>query len=454
MIRFPRGIRSRLTILAAVVTALPLLLGVLVVANLLQRSLTANLQRETQHTAAAAAAAVTRSGPAGLAGVISSVSPGTTVHVFAPDGSVVAEYPRQSRWTGDIVPRDGTVVRGNKGYWLPGDVDRPLSVQISTTNGGRRFTVLVQASQEAQHEAVSATAQVVLACIPFLVGGAAALAWVLTRRTLRPVEAIRRQAERITASNLDERLPVSPVRDEVTTLATTMNEMLHRLHTAQQSQQQFVADASHELRSPVATLRAALEIAGGDGRPVPPEDADLMRRETDRLQELIDGLVLLSRGDNRGLVQRTRDVDLDDVARHHVARLKSTTGLTVDARLPPARVLGDPAQLDRVVRNLTDNAARHARSWIQVQTTHTPDQVLLTVSDDGAGIAEEDRQRVFERFVRLDESRTREAGGSGLGLAIVREIVRAHAGTVQVSRSARGGAEFTVALPYSSGTRR
>ncbi|UIJ34269.1 cell wall metabolism sensor histidine kinase WalK [Allobranchiibius sp. GilTou73] len=454
MIRFPRGIRSRLTILAAVVTALPLLIGVLVVANLLQRSLTANLQHETQHTAAAVTSAVSRSGPSGVAGTTSSVSPGTTVHVFGSDGRVVAEYPRESRWTGEVVPGDGTIVRGNKGYWLPGDLDQPLSVQARTTYGGQQFTILVQASQEAQHEAVSEAAKLVLICIPFLVGGAAALAWVLTSRTLQPVEAIRRQAERITARNLDERLPVGPAKDEVATLATTMNEMLHRLYTAQESQQRFVADASHELRSPVATLQAALEIAATDGHRVSTENAGLMRREADRLQELIDGLLLLTRSDNRGLVLRDRDVDLDDIVFHHATRLASTTDLTVESQLSPARLQGDPERLDQVVRNLTDNAARHARSWLQVQTVAGDDHVLLTVGDDGTGIAEEDRARVFERFVRLDESRTREVGGSGLGLAIVREIVRAHGGTVQVDRSARGGAQFTVRLPYTSATRR
>lgn len=454
MIRFPRGIRSRLTILAAVVTALPLLLGVLVVANLLQRSLTDNLQRETQDTAAAVTSAVARSGPSGVAGTTSSVSPGTTVHVFGSDGQVMAEYPRESRWTGHIVPNNGTVVRGNKGYWLPGDLDRPLSVQMRTTYDGRPFTVLVQATQEAQHEAVSEAAKLVLTSIPFLVGGAAALAWVLTSRTLRPVEAIRRQAERITARNLDERVPVGPGKDEVATLATTMNEMLHRLHTAQESQQRFVADASHELRSPVATLQAALDIAAADGQAISAENAGLMRQEARRLQELIDGLVLLTRSDNKGLVLRERDVDLDDVAFHHTTRLASTSGLTVEARLAPARLMGDPERLDQVVRNLTDNAARHARSWVQVSTTDADHHVVLTVSDDGAGIADTDCARVFERFVRLDESRSREAGGSGLGLAIVREIVRAHGGTVQVDRSARGGAQFTVSLPYTSATMR
>nr|WP_281373944.1 HAMP domain-containing sensor histidine kinase [Allobranchiibius huperziae] len=280
------------------------------------------------------------------------------------------------------------------------------------------------------------------------------MAWVLTSRTLQPVEAIRRQAERITARNLDERLPVGPAKDEVATLATTMNEMLHRLYTAQESQQRFVADASHELRSPVATLQAALEIAATDGHRVSTENAGLMRREADRLQELIDGLLLLTRSDNRGLVLRDRDVDLDDIVFHHATRLASTTDLTVDSQLSPARLQGDPERLDQVVRNLTDNAARHARSWLQVQTVAGDDHVLLTVGDDGTGIAEEDRARVFERFVRLDESRTREVGGSGLGLAIVREIVRAHGGTVQVDRSARGGAQFTVRLPYTSATRR
>lgn len=447
--RFPSGIRARLTALTAIVVAIPLLLGVVVIANLLQRSLNGSLERAATSTATTVAAAVQRSGPTGLRAVTPTVPPGIEVQVYNDPGKLVAAYPSDSDADGPISMEPGRVVQGVKHYWLPGDVETPLVVQISTTYGGQRYSIVVSASQGSQHEAVSTAAKVLLAAIPFLVGGAMILAWILTGRTLRPVEAIREQAELITARNLTDRLPVGPIQDEVATLAETMNRMLARLEVAQSSQQRFVADASHELRSPVATLQAALEIAEHAGRPPGVETIALMSREAERLNGLIDGLLLLTRSDSSGLVIRHRDVDLDDLARGHGARLRATTGHTVQIDAPPVRIVGDAEKLDRVLRNLTDNAARHATSWVGIRTGAEQSHAFLIVEDDGAGIAGADRARVFQRFVRLDESRNREIGGSGLGLAIVSEIVQAHGGTIRVGQGARGGAQFTVTLPYA-----
>lgn len=448
MTRFPSGIRARLTALTALVVALPLLLGVLVIANLLQRSLNGSLVRSTERTASAVAAAVKQSGPGGLGSVTSAVTAGTAVQVFDDTGRLAKAYPADARTGGPISREPGTVVQGEKRYWLPGDVETPLIVQVGTTYDGQRYSIVARSSQESQHEAVSTASKVLLAAIPFLVGAAMVLGWILIGRTLRPVEAIRAQAELITARNLTDRLPVGPIPDEVATLAETMNRMLTRLDTAQTAQQRFVADASHELRSPVATLQAALEIAEHDNRLLNAETIALMGREAERLNELIDGLLLLTRSDSSGLALHLRDVDLDDLARSHGARLRATTGRIVQLVAPPVRVSGDVEKLDRVLRNLTDNAARHATSWVGIRTGGDRTHAFLTVEDDGAGIAEADRAKVFERFVRLDESRNREAGGSGLGLAIVAQIVQAHGGTIWVERGARGGAQFTVRLPY------
>lgn len=448
MTRFPSGIRARLTALTALVVALPLLLGVLVIANLLQRSLNGSLERATERTASAVAMAVEQNGPTGLRSVTSAVTPGTVVQVFDDTGRLVTAYPADASRGGPISREPGTVLQGAKHYWLPGDVETPMDVQVSTTYDGQHYSIVARSSQESQHEAVSTAAKVLLSAIPFLVGAAMLLAWLLTGRTLRPVEAIRAQAQLITARNLTERLPVGPIPDEVATLAETMNRMLERLDTAQSSQQRFVADASHELRSPVATLQAALEIAEHDRRPPSADTIALMGREAERLNELIDGLLLLTRSDSSGLALHLRDVDLDDLARSHGARLRATAGRAVQLDAPPVRVSGDVEKLDRVLRNLTDNAARHATSWVGIRTGGDSTHAFLSVEDDGAGIAEADRAQVFERFVRLDESRNREAGGSGLGLAIVAEIVQAHGGSVSVQEGSRGGAQFTVVLPY------
>lgn len=450
MTRFPSGIRARLAALTAVVVAVPLLLGVLVIANLLQRSLNASLERTTERTAVTVAAAVHRDGPSGLREVTSSVPPGTGVRVYDDPGRPVAGYPAGTTTPGPISREAGIVVEGAKHYWLPGDVETPLIVQFSTTYGGQRYVIVARMSQAAQHEAVSTAAKVLLAAIPFLVGASVLLAWVLIKRTLRPVEAIRAQAERISARNMQDRLPVGPTPDEVATLAETMNRMLERLDTAQSSQRRFVADASHELRSPVATLQAALEIAEHDRRSIDADTIALMSREAARLNELIDGLLLLTRSDSSGLSLRLHDVDLDDLVRSQAARLRATTDLTVQVDAPPVRVSGDPETLYRVLRNLTDNAARHATSWVGIRVFGDATAAWAWVEDDGAGVAERDRTRVFERFVRLDESRAREAGGSGLGLAIVAEIVQAHGGTIRIESSSRGGARFVMSLPYSS----
>ncbi len=444
------GIRARLTALTAIVVAVPLLLGVLVIANLLQRSLNGTLERSTERTAVTVAAAVHNSGPGGLRSVTSAVAPGTGVHVYDDPGKLVAAYPTGSPATGPISRETRIVTQGAKRFWRPGDVETPLLVQVSTRYDGQRYSIVARASQESQHEAVSTAAKVLLAAIPFLVGGSMFLAWVLIGGTLRPVEEIRAQAERISARTLHDRLPVGRTPDEVATLAETMNRMLARLDSAQTSQQRFVADASHELRSPVATLQAALEIAEHDGRALSVDTVALMSREAARLNELIDGLLLLSRSDNTGLVVQRRDVDLDDLARTHGARLRATTALDVRIDAPPTRMIGDPEKLDRVLRNLTDNAARHARSRVVVSTGADAGGAHMVVEDDGAGVPRGEYARVFERFVRLDESRARAAGGSGLGLAIVTEIVRAHGGFVDVSESSMGGAQFKVTLPHSA----
>ena len=174
----------------------------------------------------------------------------------------------------------------------------------------------------------------------------------------------------------------------------------------------------------------------------------LAREETDRLQGLVSGLLRLARADAAGALLPVSDVDLDDLALAEVTRLRATSGLTIRAEVHPVRVLGDAGALAQVVRNLADNAVRHARTTVAIGVRFSGATAQLSVEDDGTGVPPEERTRVFERFVRLDESRSRDAGGSGLGLAIVAETVRAHGGTVSVDASPTlGGARFIVDLP-------
>jgi signal transduction histidine kinase len=231
-----------------------------------------------------------------------------------------------------------------------------------------------------------------------------------------------------------------------------MNTMLDRLQASQRRQRRFVADASHELRSPVASLRQHAEVTRA--HPEATTSAALagtVLAEALRLQRMIDDLLLLARADEDGLVLRRRPVDLDDVVLDEVRRLRAETRLEVDASgVSAGGVDGDADALRRVVRNVVDNAARHAAGRVRLALVEEDGTVAFTVEDDGPGVDPDERERVFERFVRLDDARGRngdEAGGAGLGLAIVAEVVAAHGGTVTIGDGALGGARVETRLP-------
>ncbi|WP_206051845.1 sensor histidine kinase [Nocardioides ferulae] len=330
------------------------------------------------------------------------------------------------------------------------DADEPyLLVTDDADAGGRDLEIVVAASLEDVEESTDALISPLALGLPLvllLVGGTT---WMVAGRALAPVERIRREVERIGGDRLDRRVPEPGTRDEVGRLARTMNAMLGRLQDSRDRQRQFVADASHELRSPLASIRQSAEVARAHPAALPDgELADTVLEESLRMQRLVEQLLLLTRADEGGLARMHREVDLDDLVLAEARRVRRD-GLAVDASgVGAARVDGDPLALAQVVRNLVDNAARHARSTLRL--TLGPDRagaVELVVEDDGAGIPADQRERVFERFVRLDEARARDAGGSGLGLAIVREIVLAHGGTVGVTDSPVGGARFSVRLP-------
>jgi signal transduction histidine kinase len=273
-------------------------------------------------------------------------------------------------------------------------------------------------------------------------------------RSLRPVEAIRQRVATITAQELHSRVPVPAARDEVASLAQTMNAMLDRLEASADAQRRFVADASHELRSPLATVQVGLDYLATTTTPANGlRQLQRMQAETERLGRLVADLLLLARVDEHGLALRHDDVDLDDLALAERDRLHAQhPDLRVQARISPVRVRGDAGRLERALRNLGDNAARHAASKVTVAVWADAEGAHLAVADDGPGIGSADRQRVFERFVRLDGSRTREDGGSGLGLPISKEIVVGHGGEICVADgldrlSDGGGAVLHVRLP-------
>ena len=268
----------------------------------------------------------------------------------------------------------------------------------------------------------------------------------------RPVEAIRREVDEISAAQLHRRVPQPKADDEIGRLAATMNRMLERLESARNSQRRFVSDASHELRSPITTIRQHAEVAlAHPDRMTAQELADVVLAEQQRMQRLVEDLLLLARADEHVPLSRA-PVDLDDLAFEEGHRLRSTTSKRVDTSgVGAARVRGDADALRRVFRNLGENAARHAASRIDIALADRGDDVVLTVDDDGPGIPESERERVLQRFVRLDEARSRDDGGSGLGLSIVDEVVRAHGGSMSITRSPLGGARIQVTMPADEG---
>ncbi|MFF4960680.1 ATP-binding protein [Streptomyces sp. NPDC001222] len=294
--------------------------------------------------------------------------------------------------------------------------------------------------------------------LPLVLIGAVAVSWLLIGRTLRPVERIRAEAAEITGSDLHRRIPEPAGDDEIGRLARTLNTMLDRLETSAARQRRFVADASHELRTPLAAMRTSLEVGLAHPDRAPwPELADRAVTETTRLQRMVDHLLLLARSDDDTLLTHRETLDLAALARTAIDAAPARVPVTL-RHDQDVHVLGDSDQLTRLIRNLLDNADRHAHQRVQVTaTTEGPDTAVLEVADDGPGIPPEDRERIFDRFVRLQAARTRNAGeatGTGLGLPIARDIAGAHGGSLTIRPTNQGhnenpesGATFTLRLP-------
>ncbi len=325
----------------------------------------------------------------------------------------------------------------------------PASAAPASAPGqARRLTVYVAASLEPEAVTTGRVAWALGGGLPVLVALVGALVWMLTGRALRPVEAIRAEVADISGHDLHRRVPEPLAGDEVASLARTMNAMLNRLESSAAHQRRFVADASHELRSPLAVVQATLEVALAH-----PKDcawdavaADALE-ETRRLQRLVEDLLVLARADEGTQLPRSQVVDLDELVLSAAGRMRAHSRVPLDLhRVSAGRVRGDRQQLARVVQNLLDNAARHAKSCVTVELSTGGQQVTLVVGDDGPGIPPAHRAEVFERFARLDEARSQDQGGTGLGLAIVKEIIEGHGGTIQVASSVPG-ARLVIGLP-------
>ncbi|MBW3086737.1 Adaptive-response sensory-kinase SasA [Austwickia sp. TVS 96-490-7B] len=447
------SIRIRLTLLTVIAVVIPLTIGMALATVLLHRSLVGSLRERTEVRAAEVSDVLTNHGVGGVQDRLHLLADeGRRVQIIDPAGAVVFSSAGAGANTplSPLRPSPGQVeISGVEGWPLDVDDSPPVVVARGSTHGLSPYIVLVAAGRHVQDDAALRVARAAVVVVPTLLVGVAVVTWVLIGRTLRPVEAIRRTAQAITASNLAARVPEPVQTDEIAALAHTMNSMLDRLQAGHEAQRRFVADASHELRSPLASLRTAVQLAADPAMSTDlPEVLAVMDTESARLQRLVDDLLTLSKADDAGVVPvRFRDVDLDDVVAGEVRRLSVTGTVTVRSTLRPVRIRGDELHMSRVVRNLLDNAVRAATSTVTVTLTHVGTTAQIIIDDDGAGVPPDQRQRIFERFVRLDADRSRHTGGSGLGLSIVTEIVRAHGGSVRVEDAPGGGARFVVEVP-------
>ncbi|MEO6604012.1 MAG: HAMP domain-containing sensor histidine kinase [Aeromicrobium sp.] len=337
-------------------------------------------------------------------------------------------------------------------YNFPIGEGEPYVVVARGTNSpDGAMTVLSAQSLESVHESTAVVTDLLFVGYPLVLIMVAFTSYWLSGRALAPVEAIRRRVATIDGTNdLSARVPVSNGGDEITRLAITMNSMLGRLEKGAQQQRRFVGDASHELRSPLATIRAAHEIQTlhPDVNDWPSISQEVLH-ELDRVDRLVADMLMLARSDERGLRLQLGAVDLGDLVQAEASRIRRAGTLVTTLALPPVRVLADEHHIARALRNLTDNAARHASHGITLELRTSENTVEIVVGDDGPGVAASDRDRIFERFVRLDESRARASGGTGLGLPIAREIAKAHGGDL-ILETSPGGAKFILALPQDT----
>jgi signal transduction histidine kinase len=430
------SVRARITAASVAVLAGALLIG----AVALVVSLNAALAREARASATLRATDVARVMAAGgdpVAAVAGDDD--VAMQVLDADGRVVAASPNLAGRPPlvDLAPGQSRVTD------VPFD-DDPF-VAVAAPAGDR--TVLLGQSLDAVRTSTRTLTTLLVIGLPLMVALVGVTTWRAVGRALAPVDSMRAEVDAISAAELYRRVSQPQTGDEVSRLAATMNRMLDRVEEAQNRQRRFVADASHELRSPIAAIRQHAEVALAHPSRAPAL-AGTAHAESLRMQALVEDLLLLARADEDGLRLRRTAVDLDDLVLAEAARVRASADVRVDTTgVSAARVDGDPTTLRRMLTNLVDNAVRHARQRIAFSLTERDGSAVLHVDDDGPGVPAHERDRVFERFVRLDDARARTDGGSGLGLAIVAEIVRAHHGTTVIADAPLGGARVTVRLP-------
>jgi len=441
-------VRTRTTLVSLVVVGVSLVVVAVVLVVALRASLTDGVRTAVELRATDLAEAL-EDGVAPKDLVIEQEDD-MIVQVIDPDGRVVRASPGSATTPIVTARRSGSVETVEDVALEEGPAKVLAFIERTDADAGS-LDVLVGRSLESVDDSTDLVITLLLVGVPLLLVIAGATAWWLAGRALAPVEAMRAEVAEISAAQLHRRVPEPPGDDEVARLARTMNEMLTRLDDAQVRQQRFVSDASHELRSPVATIRQHAEVATSHPAETSVEDlAGTVLAEDRRLEQLVDDLLWLARADEHRVRPAAVPVDLDDLVIEEATRLRGSSRVQVDTtRVSGGQVLGDREELRHMLRNLGDNSVRHASATVAFTLAERDGHVVLQVDDDGPGIPLEARARVFERFARLDDARSRDSGGSGLGLAIVAEIVAAHGGTVEATEASIGGARLEVVLPVA-----
>ena len=443
-----RGVRARATFVATGVVAVVLVVAsalfVLLLSRELRHSLTDVAQQQAKDVAAQLQGGVSAARLPSLVGGEEAL-----VQIVDGSGTVVAGSPSVDG-VGPLVaarpaPDDSETTYVKHLEIEESDPHVVVALGVATADGP--VTVITAQSLEGVEEASSVVTRMLAIGCPLVLILVAGTSYWLTGRALAPVAAMRLRVSEISSADEDADIPVSGAGDEISRLAETMNAMLARLRAAAQTQRRFVSDASHELRSPLTTIQAAHEIALAhceqvDWRATSEETLS----ETRRMDRLVSDLLLLAKVDERGLPLNRQNVDLDDLIVADAHRLRRTTDLIVGTEIQAVQLQGDRHHLERLFRNLTDNAARYAATTITLRLAKQRDHAVIEISDDGPGIPADERTRVFDRFVRLGESRDRASGGTGLGLSIVAQIVAAHGGTVDIAPSGVG-TKVVVVLP-------
>jgi two-component system OmpR family sensor kinase len=431
-------IRLRLTLVFALAMAVVLAAAALFVYIRLADDLATALDQELRSRAQDVSALVAQEGSLSRGG-ISLIERGESfAELIGTDGTVLLTPEQLS------AARDERIFVNRSS--VPG-LDEPARMLALPVSRG---VLVVGGTRENRAETLSSLRTA------FLIGGPLALllaslgGYVLAGAALRPIEAMRRRAEEISTSSLDERLPVPAADDEVARLGETLNAMLARIESGLERERRFAADASHELRTPLSLLKTELELALRKSRTADELEQTIRSAaaETDRLGRIADDLLLLARSEDGDLPLRLERVDVDDLLESVAARFLARADAeqrTLDVDTESAGVVvADRLRLEQALGNMVDNAFAHGRGEVRLSAVPQNGSVELHVADDGPGFPAEFLDRAFERFSRADDARGR--GGSGLGLAIVDTVARAHRGSAHAANRAGGGADVWVTL--------